>query len=429
MLDESGEALADGEPLPRRFISFFWGNGVMLDRFEPAATGQTWELSEQLAPFEDVKDYVNVCTGLLNRCENTITHHEGLTAFSGRTFDLRSDLPGFASDFAGATIDQLIADAIMSQTPTPIRSVQTQISKFMSPADNGTTSEVLSVRGEPGNLVPLPPQADPRAVWQTLFGEFVPKPDDRALRQSVLDYVRDDADRLRARLGTRDNQRLDAHFQGLYELEQKITALPPPCELPGMPTEDNAEANGQERLIEVNEVVAQLLATAFVCDITRVASTLFLGVAGEATLGQAGLSSTHHVLSHEGGEGYHQGIVFIMSRLADLMRVLRDTPDGLLGDNLLDSTIVYASSDCAIGWTHSIRRQPIILGGHGRGHLRYPGVHYQAVPATAPNEFGAPAQGNMSDVLLTCLQAFDPLAPSVGAGAPMSTTPLTAIMT
>ncbi len=37
------------------------------------------------------------------------------------------------------------------------------------------------------------------------------------------------------------------------------------------------------------------------------------------------------------------------------------------------------------------------------------------------------AAGNTSDVLLTCLQAFDPTATEVGSGAPRSTTPLTAI--
>ncbi|HET6584377.1 MAG TPA: hypothetical protein VFG69_13040, partial [Nannocystaceae bacterium] len=50
MLDGHGEALADGSPLPIRFVSFFFGNGVLLDRFEPTTTGANWTPSPELMP-------------------------------------------------------------------------------------------------------------------------------------------------------------------------------------------------------------------------------------------------------------------------------------------------------------------------------------------------------------------------------------------
>ncbi len=58
MLDDHGEALADGTPLPTRFVTWFFGNGVILPRFEPAATGANYPLSEELQPLADVRDYV-----------------------------------------------------------------------------------------------------------------------------------------------------------------------------------------------------------------------------------------------------------------------------------------------------------------------------------------------------------------------------------
>lgn len=429
MMNANGTAYANGDGLPLRFISFFWGNGVILDRFEPEVTGPGWQLSEQLAPFAAVKDYVSVLTGIQNHCAQQITHHEGLTAFSGYTF-LPAGGPGFSTNFGGPTIDQLIADAIAERVTTPIRSMQVQCSKGFSPADNGTTATAISVRGEPGNLTPLYGQPNPIDVWQTIFGEFVPQPDDSALRLSILDAVRADADRLRGKLGTRDNQRMDAHFQGLSELEQKISAMPPTCDLPAEPTHTNSESVNNEQLILTNQLMAQMIAYAFTCDITRVASNLFLPLAGEAVMAESengGDGTTHHVLSHQGGEDYHRGIVFIMERLAEMLDILRQTPD-LDGGNLLDSTIVYASSDCSIGWSHSIRRQPIILGGTGRDYLVNPGIHYQAVASNDPNNPNAQTSGNMSDVLLALLQAFDPSASSLGGGASMSTTPLTDIL-
>ncbi|MCH9686464.1 MAG: DUF1552 domain-containing protein [Deltaproteobacteria bacterium] len=429
MLDAHGTALAGGEPLPRQFISFLWGNGMQLGRFEPNQVGADWALSELLMPFAPVKDYLTVCTGLHNHCEEFITHHEGLIGLNGYTYILRPDLPGFASDWGGPTIDQLIADHIAASTPTPVHSLQVQISKFLSTIDNGTTAEGISARGEPGNVVALPADYEPVSVWERLFGEFVPDAGDSAHRLTMLDLIRDDAERLRGQLGVSDGQRLDAHLQGVYELEQKIAALPPSCDLPAVPTLVNTGVNGQEPLTEVNRVMSDLIAQAFLCDVTRVASVLFLGIAGEVVLSQAGVTNvTHHQASHSDTEPYAAGVTYIMARIADLMMSLRNV-ELVTGGTLLDSAMVYATSDCAVGWTHSVRRQPILLGGGGGGHLVHPGIHYQAVPAdgspTAPN---APSEGNMSDVLLACLQGFDPSATSIGGGAPMSTTPLTEII-
>ena len=97
------------------------------------------------------------------------------------------------------------------------------------------------------------------------------------------------------------------------------------------------------------------------------------------------------------------------------------------GENLLDTMILYASSDSS-NYNHSIARQPIILAGHGRGHLVHPGIHYQTEPWNGSNGSMINSSGNTSDVLLSCLRAFDPNASSVGGGPPMSTTPLTEIM-
>ncbi|MCY1004655.1 hypothetical protein OV079_03535 [Nannocystis pusilla] len=47
MLNDHGTALADETPLPTRFMTWFFGNGVLLPRFEPTATGVDWPLSEQ----------------------------------------------------------------------------------------------------------------------------------------------------------------------------------------------------------------------------------------------------------------------------------------------------------------------------------------------------------------------------------------------
>lgn len=425
MLNSNGTALADGEELPMQFMTWFFGNGVRLDKFEPSVVGPNWEVSSELAPLTPVKKHINVLTGLQNRCSDQITHHEGMTAFNGYDF---VDQVGLYSRAGGPTIDQVIADKI--GTKTAVKSVQVGVSKRTSIMDSGTTMHSLSHRS---SAEPLWPEFNPQVVWQTLFGEFQPKPDDRALRKSVLDAVSNDVKKLKGRLGAIDNQRLDSHLTSIAELQGKIATLPPSCELAGKPTETNADVNDPnapmmgtktEPIDSVNRAMAELLVYAFKCDITRVASLMFLGGAAETNFADLGFYSGHHNNTHDPSaqnNEVHNGVIYIMGKLAYLLQEMEKVVDPM-GKSLLDTGLVYVSSDCSEGLSHSIARQPVILAGNARGRIISPGIHYQATPGIPNN-----AAGNISDVLLTVLQAYDPTATSVGGGAPMSTTPLEAI--
>ncbi len=426
MLNRHGDAFAGGEPLPLRWVTYYWADGINIARFEPAQVGQNWALSELMAPLAPVKNYINIITGLRNRCEYLMTHHEGMTVFNGYSY-----VPGggLNSDAGGPTIDQRIADAIAETKMTTVRAIHTQVSKRESTdGDGGTTVTALSHRGTPGNLTPQIPQTNPREVWNTLFSNFMPEVDDRSERVNVLDAVRADVAKLKSRLGTIDTQRLDAHLTGLSELQTKITALPPACQLPGMPDETNSDVGGVEPMTSVLDAFANLIAYAFACDVTRVATVLFKKFVSATVFDEIGASEQHHSASHISPDdlNYRAGIEYSMEKLSQFLQVLQSTEE-VTGGNLLDSTIVFASTDCSTGQSHSINRQPIILAGHGRNYLVNPGIHVQATPWDG-DDLDPSAAGNTSDVLLACLQAFDPGANSVGGGAPESTTPFSAVV-
>jgi hypothetical protein len=73
MLNSTGDALAQGGALPTRFLTWFYGNGVDLNKWEPDNPGSSsWNPSVLRQDIADVKDYVTVCTGLDNMSRNPL---------------------------------------------------------------------------------------------------------------------------------------------------------------------------------------------------------------------------------------------------------------------------------------------------------------------------------------------------------------------
>jgi hypothetical protein len=83
MLNGNGTAYAaDGAPLPIRFGTWFFGNGIIPERWVPARTGQgsAWTLSEQLAPLQEVKPWLSVITGCAVKLPDIAPHASMPTA-------------------------------------------------------------------------------------------------------------------------------------------------------------------------------------------------------------------------------------------------------------------------------------------------------------------------------------------------------------
>ena len=74
MFNGNGTALAQGQPLPKRFGVWFWGNGIIASRWVPktTGTGANWQLSEQLTPFANVKKNLTVLTGYDVKLSGTV---------------------------------------------------------------------------------------------------------------------------------------------------------------------------------------------------------------------------------------------------------------------------------------------------------------------------------------------------------------------
>jgi hypothetical protein len=422
MLNSNGTALAQGAPLPRRMVVWFFGNGVKRAQFYPSVTGANWTPSPELMPLSDVKSYVNVIGGHEVKVTRGQGHHTGTVAMLSGASYISQPANGapFNSKFSIASIDQVMASRLEAnaQTKTTFPSLTLGISRRVLSSE-GPTLQFISHKGQ---NQPVPAEREPSVLFDKLFGNFsAPAPTDAArngLRASILDAVRDDAKALQKKLGSADRQRLDAHLSGIADIRERIVALPPAarCTVPERPTVRNQEASNREPIKAINEAMSRLITMAFACDLTRVVSVHFSSSSGYTSLPEIGTTTDVHNLTHDANAqaSVHQAVVYTMEQFAVLMKMLMAQTEG--AGNLLDNTAALLASDTAEGFDHSVTDMPVVVVGKGGGTLRYPGVYFRQQGA------------NTSNILLSVMKSVDPTLSSVGGDSGISTTPCSGIM-
>jgi len=393
MLNGNGTAFAQGQPLARRFATWFFGNGILPPLWNPAATGNSWELTPQLAPLVNVKDYLTVVTGLANKFVGSSFHPLG-SAFSttgGGVEDASAVLP---------SIDQLIAESI--GTSSVFKSLEIGVSNA-TPNGPENTLHAVSHRGK---NAPNYPEFDPVAVFSRLFSQSNSTAAEilrlNQGKQSVLDAVVEDAREMKALLGIADQQRLEQHLDGISQLERRLAA-PPQCAAPASPQSVGVAIDSRSEAPEVvSDMMSELLALAFACDMTRAASVVFTLPAAHVYyrhLGDDMNDDFHDTICHtDPGDALnqtrvHRGVVHAMQCLATFLERLRSLTEG--DGNLLDNSLIYVTSCTSWGKIHAKDEWPVLLAGkaggalQGNTHYRAPGENLSKVLFTMANLMGA----------------------------------------
>jgi hypothetical protein len=409
MLNGNGTAYAaGGGPLPVRFGVWFFGNGIITERWVPTTTGTgaNWALSEQLAPLLEVKPWLSVVTGTAIKVPQSAPHASSpAAALSGANSGNRTMmLP---------SIDQVIGKMISGGT-TFASGIHVGVSNTSGATALGDTMSFSAVGA------PNPPDYSPASVFKKLMpfaGTMAPAPtmppaapDPELLRrQLVLDAVNEDAKALRARLGVEDQARLDRHLQGVQELQTQIMRAQGPKVAGKLVNPDTAYANrGADGSISRQRAQAfsDLLVFALSTDLTRVFSYTFTPPACHGHYDDCGLAPATfhedygHRLSPKGQayatEGMNIGVRYAMTNLNDLLVRMKNTPDG--AGNLLDNSSVYTTSCTAESQTHSNLDFPVLVSGKAGGklkgdqHIRLVDANTSTVPFTLYQAYGGTAQ-------------------------------------
>ena len=384
-LDAMTPAFASASAPVTRVAFVYTANGVIMRDWTPAEEGPGFAFSKTLTPVEPFRDDLLVLTGLAHRNGEALGDGPGDHARAGASWltGVHPRKTRGADIRNGMSVDQMLAETIGRDAPLPSLELGLQDVRMAGGCDSGYSCAYSNTVSWSSPTTPLPYENNPSRVFSRLFGDGdTTDPAVRAVRarqnRSLLDFVRDDAARLRATLGAGDRRKLGDYLDSVREVERRIrNARHDGVDLPVLDRPDGVPPTFEEHV----RLMSDLIAIAFQADLTRVVTLMYSREGGNRTYRSIGVPDAHHGLSHHLNDPEKMARLAVIDRhhvamLAYLLGKLRDARDG--DGSLLDHSMVVYGSSLSDSNAHTHDDLPTLLAGGGGGalrggrHLRYP---------------------------------------------------------
>lgn len=364
---------------PIRSAFIYFPNGVWGKDWVPTSEGGDYPLSPSLEPLAAVREHCLVLTGLDKKNSHGGDGHYAKTAnfLTGMPV---SKTTGKDISSGGISIDQLIAKHIGSQTPLPSLELGTE------PVITGVDSNVGYTRLYGSSISwetpqrPVTKEINPRVVYERLFGKSLTAKNQGAESyQNLLDFVLEDARKIRGQLGRDDQFKMDEYLDSVRAVERRIEFANSAREDAWEPSTDPAEIARRKPGVPADfrehiDIMLDLMVLAFQTDSTRVCSLMFANdVSGRNFSFVDGVSGSHHELSHhenktEKIEQYQRINRWHVEQFARMLTKMKAVQEG--EGTLLDHSMVVFGSSMSDGNRHDPDNLPILVGGSAGGHIR-----------------------------------------------------------
>jgi hypothetical protein len=371
----SAAALAGEKPFPKRMAFVYVPNGANMTDWTPAAQGADFDLPYILEPLQAQQDKLTVFTGLAQNQGAALGDGPGDHARASASFLTGCHprkTPG-ADIKAGISVDQIAAAKIGRETRLASLELGCDRGRQTGACDSGYSCAYQFNLAWKTESTPLPPEVDPRQVFERLFGGG-PKGETREGRakrqryeQSILDYVLEDANHLRGGLGYTDRHKLDEYLTAVRELEQRIEG----AEKFAATLPDYQRPNGIPKQFEQHaRLMFDLMALAFQTDTTRIVTFALAHDGSDRSYPEIGVSEGHHTLSHHGNDPEKKRKIaeinrFHATQFAYLLEKLSAAQEGQ--GTVLDNCMIVYGSGISDGNRHNHNNLPVLLAGGGGG--------------------------------------------------------------
>ncbi|MBM3841306.1 MAG: DUF1552 domain-containing protein [Verrucomicrobia bacterium] len=358
---------------PMRRLGFvFMPMGCDITRWTPKSEKILDELSPILSSLEPVKKHVTIITNLELKNAYPGSHATSNSAFLSAA---KAKLTESTDYYLGTTVDQVAAQQIGQETQLPSLELAMDLLQLVGQCDNGYACVYQNNLSWSSPTTPLPAEAHPRIVFESLFGEGGSPAERRAAlrkKASLLDSFNEDIARLQRKLGPGDRVRVSQYLDSVREVERRIqkaeadakdNALPDLDRPVGVPA---AYADHARLMFDL-----QLLA--FQGDVTRVITFQLARETSNRTYPEIGVPDPHHPLSHHGNDPEKIARMakinqFHVSLFAEFLEKLKATPEG--NGTLLDHSLLLYGSGIGNPNVHDHTNLPIIVAGGAAGGMK-----------------------------------------------------------
>ena len=391
-----------GGRMPLRVGYIYTPNGILRDTWRPVAGGSDYELTQVLKHWQGFRDQLLVLSNLNNGETASVAGHVG-----GSSMLLTGAEPNqsLSEIRCGISVDQLIANETGKQTP--LASLQICIenaAELAGQSASGYSSAYTNTISWANDTTPLPMEHRPREIFERLFGDVGTDPVARAQRigrqKSILDFVKNEINRVEKKLGVEDSVKLNEFTDALRDVELRV---------------QKAEGNTNMELPELERPVGipphaehialmyDLMLLAFQTDMTRVFTFMVAREYSELVYTQLGHVDPYHPITHHRGDptkmrqageidAYHAKM------FAGFLEKMRSTKDAD-GSSLLDNSMFVYGAGMGDGDVHNQFNIPLALIGGGQGkfkggrHIEYrEGTPVTNLHVTMLNMFDIPTE-------------------------------------
>jgi hypothetical protein len=371
LLESSAVLAADDQP--QRFITFYYPHGIASPLFNKQSgdTETTFSLTypgSVLAPLEPYKSKLNIIEGIDLAAgveRNTNGHDASCIILSGCAPQ--------GEKVANESLDQFLA-------VTKGLGSKTRLASLVLGVGNKDTASGRNLSYSKTGA-PISKLINPAETYKLVFADLVVGNDpsakagvDKKVKrgQAIIDNVRAEVNALNARLAGPEKLKLEQHLSSLRDLEKRLQGLSGgagggggPVMACSKPPAPNAATDfpkveyyngGKPYLDKICDLQIDFIVQAMACDITRFA-TLFYFLTEEV----------HNMVAHQyrpqAPEALAKDNLYYFEKLARLL-------GGLQKAGILDSTLVYMTSDMGDPNMHSVKALPTVLAGGLNGKLK-----------------------------------------------------------
>ena len=372
-----------GNQIPVRMAFSYVPNGIIMEDWTPAAAGALNALPSILEPISEFRNDVMLLSGLTHNNGRALGDGPGDHARAAASFltGVHPKKTDGADIRNGISVDQVAAELLGGRTRFASIELGVEHGRLAGNCDSGYScaySNSISWRSE---TTPMPPEVNPRLVFERLFGrpgdsdDPVARAKRKRYEKSILDFVQQDTRKLQSELGPTDRRKLDEYLTGVREIEKRIEAgeasaaqTTPSMDRPsGVPVD----------FAEHAKLMFDLQVVAFQTDQTRIATFMLAREGSNRTYREIGVPGGHHGLTHHRNDEekirkiskinrYHMELFsYFLKRLDSIQE----------GDGtLLDHSMVLYGSGLADGNKHTHHDLPVLVAGRAAGGL-HPGRH------------------------------------------------------